>query len=188
VTRVSVAAVILAAGGGSRFTGSTHKLLAPLRGRPVIAWVLDAVQDAGFERIYVVTGAVDLSSVLPPTVIEVPSPEWARGQAHTLQAAVARAVADGLRAIVVGLGDQPMVPAAAWRSVAASVGEIAIASFDGALRPPVKLEHTVWPLLPTDGDQGARDLVRTRPDLVSEIPCRGNPTDIDTEEDLAQWS
>ncbi|MDA3039081.1 MAG: NTP transferase domain-containing protein [Actinomycetota bacterium] len=206
---MTIAALILAAGEGSRFVydhgeGTIHKLLAPLRGKPVVRWVLDAVIDAGFTRIYVVTGAADLTSVLddvrsglvsagpshpaPAVVIEVPAPDWVDGQARTLQAGVRRARLDGMRAVVVGLGDQPMVPAAAWRSVAAASGPVAMAEFDGSLRPPVKLEREVWDLLPTEGDEGARTLILARPDLLSRIPCRGNPADIDTAEDLARWS
>ncbi len=206
---VTIAALILAAGGGSRFhydegAGPVHKLLAPFQGKPVVRWVLDAVVDAGFTHIYVVTGAVDLRAVLddvrvglvsagpshpaPPTVIEVSADDWADGQARTLQAGVRQARLDGMRAVVVGLGDQPMVPAAAWRSVAAASGPVAMAEFDGELRPPVKLEREVWDLLPVDGDEGARNLILARPDLLSRIPCRGNPTDIDTAEDLARWS
>jgi molybdenum cofactor cytidylyltransferase len=206
---VTIAALILAAGGGTRFhyddgDGPVHKLLAPLRGKPVVRWVLDAVVDAGFTHIYVITGAVDLGGVLddvraglvsagpnqpaPATLIEVRAEDWADGQSRTLQAGVRQARIDDMRAVVVGLGDQPMVPPAAWRSVAAASGPIAMAEFDGALRPPVKLEREVWDLLPSEGDEGARNLIKTRPDLLSRIPCRGIPTDIDTAEDLARWS
>lgn len=185
---MTVAAVVLAAGGGSRFRGPTHKLLAPFRGRPVVAWVLDQVGAAGFDEVLVVTGADPLTDLVPDGVRRLHNDRWAQGQATSLRLAVQDAESAGHRAIVVGLGDQPLVPASAWRTVGATAGAIVTASFDGSNRPPVKLERAVWSLLPSAGDEGARALMRTRPDLVSAVPCLGDPVDIDTVEDLARWS
>ncbi|MEM7339800.1 MAG: nucleotidyltransferase family protein [Actinomycetota bacterium] len=186
--RVTVAAVILAAGGGSRFAGAEHKLRASFRGRPVVSWVLDEVKAAGFNEVMLVAGAVDLADLVDDGVTLVHNPDWASGQASSLQVAVAAARAADHQALVVGLGDQPLVPASAWRAVGAAAGPIVTASFDGKARPPVKLDRSVWDELPTRGDQGARVLMDRRPELVSEIACRGNPADIDTVEDLRQWS
>ena len=185
---MTVAAIVLAAGAGSRFEGPQHKLLAELQGRPVVAHSVQAAVDAGFNQVYVVVGAADLEAALPAGVTVVRAEDWAEGQSHTLQAGIAAALADGHRAVVVGLGDQPMVPSSAWRSVGASRGEIVTAVFDGKRRPPVKLEQSIWDLLPTSGDDGARTLMQSRPDLVSEVPCSGNPSDIDTHEDLSRWN
>lgn len=185
---MTTAAVLLAAGAGSRFHGAEHKLLSELRGRPVVAWAIDAVLAAGFNEVFVVTGAVDLGPLLPDQVTEVHADRWAEGQALTIRAGVDAADRAGHSAVVIGLGDQPFVPASAWRTVGAARGAIVTASFDGERRPPVKLERAVWPLLPADGDAGARELIRSRPDLVSEVPCSGTAADIDTTEDLARWN
>jgi molybdenum cofactor cytidylyltransferase/nicotine blue oxidoreductase len=37
-------------------------------------------------------------------------------------------------------------------------------------------------------DEGANRLLKTRPDLVDEIPADGDPTDLDTQADLARWN
>ncbi|MBK5224194.1 MAG: nucleotidyltransferase family protein [Acidimicrobiia bacterium] len=184
----TTAGVVLAAGGGTRFAGDGHKLLAPFRGRPVVAHVVDAVCAAGFDEVIVVTGAVDLAGLLPSTVTVVENEAWALGQAGSLQVALAAAGAAGHDAVVVGLGDQPLIGADAWRSVATSESPIAVATYDGARRNPVRLHRSIWPLLPTDGDQGARGLMLVRPDLVAEVPCQGSPVDIDTVEDLDRWN
>lgn len=195
---MTIAAVLLAAGAGSRFAGSApatsdgkhgeHKLLADLRGRPVIAWSLDAVVGAMFNEVIVVTGAVDLDGHLPEGVTVVHADRWSEGQALTIQAGIAAADRAGHHAVVVGLADQPFVPSSAWRAVGASRGPIVAATFEGERRPPVKLERSVWGLLPTEGDSGARELLRERPDLVSDVPCSGTAADIDTKEDLARWN
>jgi CTP:molybdopterin cytidylyltransferase MocA len=185
---MTVAGAVLAAGEGLRFAGREHKLRAAFRGRPVVCWAIDAAAAAGFGQLYVVTGAVALDDLLGGDVTVVHNPRWARGQATSLVAAVEAAAADDHDALVVGLGDQPMVPAEAWRAVGEAPGMLATATFHGLRRPPVKIGREVWPELPRHGDNGARSLMRERPDLVSEVPCRGNPVDIDTVEDLRRWS
>ncbi|MXZ30534.1 MAG: nucleotidyltransferase family protein [Acidimicrobiia bacterium] len=179
-----VAGVLLAAGEGSRFAGSLHKLRAPFRGRPLVCWAADAALGAQLAAVYVVLGAEDLSDLLPPEVTVVCNHDWERGQAWSLQAGVRTAERDGHAAVVVGVADQPLVGAEAWRRVAGTPGTVVTAVYGARRRPPVKLDASVWPLLPLDGDEGARQLMRRYPETVRQAPCPGDPTDIDTIEDL----
>jgi CTP:molybdopterin cytidylyltransferase MocA len=179
---------VLAAGGGSRFDGATHKLLAPLRGRPVVAWAIENAVAAGLDETIVVAGAVDLAAVVPPGITVVTNDGWADGQATSLQAAIGYARARGHDAVVVGLGDLPGIPPEAWRLVADSGASLATAVVDGLRTPPVRIGAALWGELPTTGDEGARVLIRERPDLVVPVTCPGTPVDIDTAEDLARWN
>lgn len=180
------AAVLLAAGGGSRFAGRGHKLLAPFRGRRVFEWALDHALEADLGPTVVVGGAVDLRPLLAGRAVLLDNPDWVSGMASSLQCAVSWAAAAGHDAIVVGLGDQPLVPATAWRAVAASTAPVAVATFTGHRSPPVRLAAAVWSLLPSTGDVGARALMASHPELVTEVACPGEAVDIDTLEDLAR--
>ena len=188
---MKVGAAVLAAGAGLRYVasgGTNNKLLASWRGRPVVHWALEHALEADFERMWVVTGAVALDDVLPPGVEVLVNPRWAEGQATSLQVAIGAARLAGLDAVVIGLGDQPMILASTWRLVANANGPIAVATYDGQRRNPVRLAREAWDLLPAVGDEGARSVMRTRPELVTEIACDGEPMDIDTVEDLTRWN
>jgi len=182
---VTTAALVLAAGGGTRFTGGEHKLTVPFRGRPLYQHALQSAIDAGLDEVIVVVGAIELD--VPAGVTVVRNENWRAGQATSLAAGLAAAEVHD--AVVVGLADQPAVPADAWRLVAgATQRPVAVATYDGRRANPVRLAREIWPLLPRDGDEGARVLIRRRPELVIEVPCPGHPGDIDTQEDLATWN
>lgn len=189
----TTAAVLLAAGAGSRFEGHDldgggHKLLAPFRGRPLVAWAIDAAVAAGLDATYLVTGAVDLLDHVPDGVVVIENESWADGQATSLRVAATVVEADGHSAMVVGLGDMPLVDAATWRAVAAAEGQLVTATYAGRRSPPTKIDAELFGLLPLSGDEGARSLMRVRPDLVTEVACDGQPIDIDTRGDLRRWT
>lgn len=186
---MTVGAVILAAGASRRFHGGPHKLLTDFRGRPMIQWAVEAATEAGLDEVLVVTGSTNLRSVLPPHVTVVNNGQWPDGLATSLYAAIKAAAEGGHEAIVVGLGDQPLVPASAWRAVADCTDKpIVAATYGGKRRNPVRLHRSVWHMVPRAGDDGARALYRELPDLVCEVACEGEPADVDTVEDLARWS
>jgi len=188
--RPLLAAVVLAAGGSSRFSAGP-KQFAELRGRPLVFQAVEAALGVEeFVAVFVVSGAVDLHGVLPDGAMVLDNPQWAQGQATSLAVAVHAAHVGGFDALVVGLADQPFVGADAWQLIATADADrpITVATYAGQRGNPVRLAREVWPLLPTDGDEGARALMRERPELVGEVACPGDPLDIDTVEDLERWS
>lgn len=188
-----VVAVVLAAGGSSRF-GSAAKQTVTIRGRPMVAIAVAGALGAGcFDAVVVVQGAVDCRAALGPMATEVEivdNPDWGEGMATSLQRGVAAADRLGAAAVVVGLADQPGVGADAWRAVALATdpSPIVVASYGGRRGNPVRLERSVWGDLPTTGDEGARALMARRNELVTAVACSGDATDVDTPEDLERWN
>lgn len=179
-------AVVLAAGGGRRFLGTTHKLDVVVRGRTLLRHAVDAAVASAIGPVLVIT-ADHVTTTLPDGVTRIVNHDWQAGQASSLRVGIAVALERGAGGAVVALGDQPLVTAGAWRSVAAADSPIAVATYDGRRGHPVLLRRDVWDLLPSAGDEGAGPLMRLRSDLVVEVPCEGSPTDVDTLEDLHRW-
>ena len=209
-----VLGVVLAAGGSTRM--GRPKQLAGLGGRPLLAHVLAALEDAPVDggpgglmpsppvdgglmasspvdRVVVALGGaagevlerVDLGRA-EPLVVE----GWAAGMGHVLASALARA-GSGWQAVVVLLGDQPLVPGAAvarvvdaWRTGA---GPVVTATYGGRPGHPKLFDRSLLPdLLRLSGDAGARDLVAAHPEWVHrvEVGDLGSDADVDVEADL----
>lgn len=182
--------MVLAAGGASRFAGPGHKLLAGFRGRPLVSWAVASAVASGLPTL-VVHGAVDLAAVAENLGARAArNRRWAEGQATSLQVAVAAAAAGGHPAVVVGLGDQPFLSPEAWVAVAdRDDAPVVVATYGGQRRHPVRLDAAVWPLLATEGDEGAgRLLAGSGAVEVAEVACPGMPVDVDTRDDLRRWS
>ncbi len=182
---MTTAGLLLAAGGSTRFLGSGSKLLADFRGRPLVQWPMLAASHSGCDEVAVVDGALDLSPVLLPDLELLHNPGWAAGQASSLHLGIEWCRSRGHDAVVVGLGDQPLIPSTAWDVVRlAEAAPIVAAVYSGRRGHPVRLAREIWKLLPTQGDHGARLLMQRHPEMVLEVECMGDPADVDTVEDL----
>ena len=181
-----VGGLVLAAGAGSRF--GAVKQLATYRGRPLIEHALAAVAD--LEPRVVVLGhaaqeilaRADLHGARP-----VLCPEWAEGQAASVRCGVA-ALGDVDAAVVV-LGDQPLLTREAVAALAAAAGraEAARAAYGGRPGHPVLLGRTLLDRAgELRGDAGFRALLEDVRVHDVEIGDLADPTDIDTQEELAR--
>ncbi len=186
-----VAAILLAAGGGSRFGGG--KLLAEFRGRPLVCHALETIRHSPVDEAFVVVGdnSEAVRKLVEPYGFEVvENAEWGEGQSTSVAAGV-NALGQNFDAAVVMLADQPLVGAGAAENLVRAFecgASIAVATYGGKRRNPVLFSRGVWPELmdALHGDEGARGFLRGRGDVV-EVPCDGvgYPSDVDTKEELA---
>jgi CTP:molybdopterin cytidylyltransferase MocA len=180
-----VGVVLLAAGGGSRFGGLHHKLLTAVADKTVYEWALQSALAANIGPVAVVWGSVELPRhEASEAVTYLHNDEWATGMASSVQRALQWANERGLQSVVIGLGDQPCIPPSAWTAVAHSTSPLAVATYAGVRANPVKLHAEFFALVPKTGDEGARSLLRSHPELVAEVPCTGSGIDVDLLEDI----
>ena len=106
------AAVVLAAGQGTRMRSRLPKVLHPLAGRPMLEHVLASLAEAGIEQRVVVVGhdADQVEAALDGRVTTARQ-EPPKGTADAVRIGLEQ-LDRGTRQVVVAMGDAPLVPAA----------------------------------------------------------------------------
>ena len=110
MTDARVAAIVLAAGGSARL--GRPKQLLPIGQTPMLQYTLQMVRQTTLEpRILVLGGYADeiLHAVDTRGFEVVGNPDYTTGQASSLRLGLS-ALRDDIDAVVVILGDQPLVP------------------------------------------------------------------------------
>jgi CTP:molybdopterin cytidylyltransferase MocA/SAM-dependent methyltransferase len=190
-----VRAVVLAAGAGARFGG--HKLEARVDGKPVLQHVLDALAEAGLEAPVVVVGPDgprrEIEGLDWGTAKLVVNTEPERGLASSLQLGWRTAVQSDPKpqAVLVALGDQPMLRAHLVRGLAEApldpARPIVAPRYVGSeARNPVRVEVTAtWLIDEASGDRGLGPGLDRHPELLRWLDIEGDNPDVDTAADLA---
>lgn len=178
--------VVLGAGLSRRFGAA--KLDAQCAGHAVGSWVLRAVSAAGLPPGAVVTGPE------PPQFLSA-WPAWIRlenrlpeaGLSSSLAIAARAAMTRGSSAMLVLLGDMPLVEPDFLRLLLAAAVPAATAQGDGRPGVPALLSSAMYPALCNlEGDRGAGKLLAEQPELTSLEAPTGMLMDIDRPEDLVR--
>jgi nicotine blue oxidoreductase len=179
--------IVLAAGRSRRM--GHPKQLAQLGGRPLLEHVLATMAATPVDRLVVALGAnadrimaeVDLGRARPMV-----ASRWTEGMGAVLAEAVA--VQSDMAGALVALGDQPLItPAVATRVIEAwraGAGPVVSAAYGGRPGHPKLFDASMTAeLARLTGDQGARELLAGRPELVTLIECGGLGDDLDVDDD-----
>ncbi|MFJ8582056.1 NTP transferase domain-containing protein [Micromonospora sp. NPDC093277] len=183
-----MAGLVLAAGAGRRL--GRPKALLEWHGEPLVRRAVRLLRSGGCDPVHVVVGAgADRLPALPDAV-PVVNPHWRDGLGSSLLRGLDSLPASAGAAVVV-LVDQPWLTPTAVRRVRAAYAAgavVAVAAYADQPGHPVLLGRATWPLLPqyATGDRGARDFLRARADLVTQVACDGSPSDLDTPADLVR--
>jgi CTP:molybdopterin cytidylyltransferase MocA/precorrin-6B methylase 2 len=192
LTARAIAALVLAAGTGSRFGGG--KLLAPLAGRPILQHVLDRLAEAGLDDVTVVLGrdapAIE-RAIAWRSERRIVNPDPDRGLASSLQVGMA-ALDPATDAVLIALGDQPLVAVETIRSLLDAPADpsrpAVVPAYAADLgRNPVLLRRAAFGFVgEATGDRGLGPVLDAHPETVHAIPVSGDNPDVDTQADLAR--
>lgn len=115
----STLAVVLAAGKGTRMQSELPKVLVPVCGRPMVRYVVEALQTAGVSRILVVVGYQ--ADLVRQELADVEGVEFATqseqlGTGHAVMMCRGQ-LADHQGAVLVVTGDSPMLQSSSIRAL-----------------------------------------------------------------------
>ncbi|MDT4974700.1 MAG: hypothetical protein QOG98_458 [Pseudonocardiales bacterium] len=159
-----------------------------LDGVRLVDRAVTALTDGGCAEVLAVVRA----GVAVPGARVLVNPDPERGMRSSLALAVEAVDGADADALAILLVDMPGVGATVVRSVVAAwtPGRIAVASYSGRRGHPTVMSPELWraALELAEGDEGARALLARRAELLDEIPVDGDPADLDTPADVADWT
>ena len=184
------AVVVLAAGAGSRYHGTRHKLSEQLGGDSVLVRTLRNAIASEMSVVLVISEALIAEAkglVAPADMVVVdPRSQTSWGMGDSIAAGVSiHASATGWLMLPA---DMPLVRPGSLRAVAAALDQqpIAFAQHRGRRGHPVGFAAELFSeLVMLKGDEGARRLLARYPTAAVELDDAGVLFDIDTIDDLA---
>ncbi|UVK85556.1 nucleotidyltransferase family protein [Pseudomonas sichuanensis] len=188
---MTVVALVLAAGQGSRF-GADKRRAVLGDGRSLLQHSVERAL-AVFDEVRVVLRDGESADVLglPATCCIVPSPDAGLGMGHSLAAGAASLSDCDAQAAAIVLGDMPWILPQTYRRLveAADPGAIVVPHYQGQNGHPVLFGHDYWPeLAKLCGDEGARSVLQRHRDRVRvlDVDDSGVLRDVDTPAALVQ--
>ena len=175
-----VSGLVLAAGAGHRMGQPKAELIVD--GERLIDRAVRVLRGGGCDEVV----AVLRDEVVNPDARVVVNPEPERGMGSSLRLALGAAT--GRRAVIL-LVDTPGIGSEAVRAVLAADAPVVVATYRGRRGHPVVVDRAWWAEVAelAAGDRGARPFLAAHPELVREIECPGDPSDLDTIGDLTTW-
>ena len=189
---MSMAAVVLAAGGSTRF--GKPKQFALFQGEAFINRIVAAAMEAGCAPVVVVTGedSAQITSELTRFRVTIAmNPDWqGRGLGSSIVVGIRHAMnlAPDLDAVILLACDQPFVTAAVltqFIQLRLTSGKPIIASaYAETIGIPALFDRSCFPdLLRLKGDSGAKGIILARPQDVASFDFPAGEIDIDTAAD-----
>jgi xanthine dehydrogenase accessory factor len=180
-----IAIAVLAAGASTRL--GRPKQLVELDGEPLVRRVATRCLERGTVGVVLGAHAAEVEHALGELrVVRIANASWEEGIASSIRAAVAWAESTTAHALVIVLGDQPMITAdhvGQLRDAWLAGAPIAASRYESILGAPAIFDRSVWPALAAlQGDQGAGKLLYAAPVVAIDFDGR----DIDTPEDLTR--
>ena len=188
---MSVAAVVLAAGGSTRF--GKPKQFALFQDETFIRRIVIAAIEAGCAPVVVVTGENSTQVTLELAGLSVSiamNPGWSSGVGSSIRVGVQRAMdlAAEVGASLLLTCDQPFVTAAVLAQLIqlhlTSGKPIVASAYATTLGIPALFDRSCFPdLLRLKGDNGAKGIILARPHDVASFDFPVGEIDIDTAAD-----
>lgn len=184
-----ISGLILAAGASRRMGAPKQSL--KIAGKPMLEHVVDAFSGSSLDEVVlVVRPGLPWNPPAKGLLRIVVNQHPEEGVSSSVRLGV-RSIDDDSEAVVIGLGDKPLLRSSTIRALVSAFREsgskIIIPTFDGIRGNPILFHRSLFPgMSRLKGDAGAKSVITRHAELVLEIPVsdEGIVADVNTLADV----